>query len=402
MASKVESTLPTSFALGQDLNWGAAWIDVNLWVELPFWLMVNDTKLTVEQEGHSFPVTLHEAYFECYGGALTDSRNTAFYRGPLKPFDKMSIDIQKIRQDNPNAPFMWRKCKTVVKIATRSNIEAWEAAISEEPRRSSITQYLIELCRAHIPVINKLVQGYRLATYDYFAFEVSPWDVPRWLVERDNKGASALLVPYRGWDVKPSIFEAPDRAPVPYQLIKADDLNLKSAESASRGELELLDALNFMERGDYSGAVRRITTAIEVMVEAALSHEINAAEGEQAATKFLKDTQTRFDRRVTKYEELTKRKLSEGSRKSLGETRKLRHRIVHGGYRITSGERGRAQRSIDTGRWIYNWFENDPVRRKIREQRPAFRSLGRDLIYGVFRSRITPDGVVVSPAADAE
>jgi vacuolar-type H+-ATPase subunit C/Vma6 len=35
-----------------------------------------------------------------------------------------------------------------------------------------------------------------------------------------------------------------------------------------------MDSLNFMERGDYSGAVRRITTAIEAQTEAALRQEL--------------------------------------------------------------------------------------------------------------------------------
>jgi len=52
---------------------------------------------------------------------------------------------------------------------------------------------------------------------------------------------------------------------------------------------------------------------------------------------------------------------------------------------------------VDTSRWIFNWFENDQARGEIREKRIAFRSLGRDLYAGVFRPRITPEGVVLSP-----
>jgi hypothetical protein len=51
------------------------------------------------------------------------------------------------------------------------------------------------------------------------------------------------------------------------------------------GELELLDAVNLMERGDYSGAVRRVTTAIEVVVEAVVGKEIERAEGNAVATQ---------------------------------------------------------------------------------------------------------------------
>jgi len=161
--------------------------------------------------------------------------------------------------------------------------------------------------------------------------------------------------------------------------------------------MELLDAMNFMERGDYSGGVRRITTAIEVIVEAVVGAAVERAEGKPATVKFIERTRTNFPSRVKKYEELSKRKLTEGQSKSLKSIRNLRHRIVHQGYRITSGERGMAQQCVDTGRWLFNWFENEPTRIKIREKRIAYRSLGRDISYGPFRGEITPDGVVISP-----
>jgi hypothetical protein len=243
-----------------------------------------------------------------------------------------------------------------------------------------------------------------LATYDYFAFEVAPWDVPLWVVGRSEQGGvSSFLLPYRKWDFKPLIFPKissagkPTGQPTLYQLIQAGDLSEQISAVATPGELELLDALNLMERGDYSGAVRRITTAIEVIVEALLGKAIEMAEGKGRAEKFLRETEKKFDRRVKKYEELSGRTLHNGSRKDLSETRKLRHRIVHLGYRISPGERGRAQRSIDTGRWIFNWFENNEERKNVREKRIAFRSLGRDVTYGIFPAKITTEGVVVSP-----
>jgi hypothetical protein len=151
-----------------------------------------------------------------------------------------------------------------------------------------------------------------------------------------------------------------------------------------------------MERGDYSGAVRRVTTAIEVLVEEVVRREIEAKHGEQAADRFLQDTKTRFDRRIQRYEDLSGRTLLDGLRKELKATRTLRHRIVHSGYRIGPHERGRAQRSVDTGRWIFDWFENDPGRRKLRESKMAYRGLGRDLYAGIFSPEITADGVVLS------
>jgi hypothetical protein len=124
---------------------------------------------------------------------------------------------------------------------------------------------------------------------------------------------------------------------------------------------------------------------------------VEAANGKQAAEKFLKNTRMRFDERLKMYQKLTGRKLSGSSLNMLKETRDLRHQIVHGGYRIGPSERGRAQKAVDTSRWTFNWFENDNSRRDIREKRIGYRSLGRDLAAGIFHPKITPDGVVLSP-----
>jgi len=406
MDSDKEIVPPDNYVIGQEFNWDAPWVDVQLWAELPFWLMVGNTTVTIEFEGHEFQVALHDNYFELCAGEVTESRVSVIYRGPMKKREHLSERVREILDKNPNVPFMWRKCKTVVKIASRCNGDVWAAAMGEKKiHRPPVELYLQELCRAHIPVLNRLIQGYRLATYDYFAFEVAPWDVPFWMIDRGGRAANAILVPYRGWDRKPVFFEGfsfkppvgPKGPPKVHQLISADDLRKEiSSTSATPGELELLDALNLMERGDYSGAVRRITTAIEVIVEAVVGREVEAIDGKAQAEKFLESTRMKFDRRVSKYEAMSKRTLPDALRRQLSGTRKLRHRIVHGGYRIGSGERGAAQKAVDIGRWTFNWFENDKIRQTLRETNLGRRSIGRDMSYGVFPSKITPQGVLLT------
>jgi hypothetical protein len=132
-------------------------------------------------------------------------------------------------------------------------------------------------------------------------------------------------------------------------------------------------------------------------VEAVVRKSVEEKEGARTAVRFLKDTETNFPRRVSKYEELSGRSLPDVLRKELQVTRKLRHRIVHRGYRIGPSDRGRAQKAVDTVRWIFNWFENDKTRFEVRDKKIAFRSLGRDTAAGIFPTTITPEGVVVSP-----
>jgi hypothetical protein len=90
-----------SFAVGDDLKWDAPWVTVRLWVELPFWLIVNDTNVAIEHEGHVFPVTIHDGYFELFIAEATDSRKTVVYRGPLK---KREDFVRRLEGNNGRTP----------------------------------------------------------------------------------------------------------------------------------------------------------------------------------------------------------------------------------------------------------------------------------------------------------
>lgn len=392
-----ETPLPESWWVGKDLEWDAPLVDISLWVELPFWLMSGDGPLTVEYSGVNFEVTISGACHELFLGAVTDSRRTVRYLGPWPPYRGLLEGLEELREKEPRAQFAWRKCKTVVKFPARCHESVFEQGFaggaSDTP---SAAIYRAELCRAHIPVLNRLIQHYRLATYDYFAFEVAPWDVPSWMLEREGRSVTAFLLPYKEWDHKPELVDEVGNETV-YELISHQDLVAAMDNPVSPGELELMDALNLMQRGDYSGAVRRVTTAIEVAVEAAVELAIGDQDGEEAAARFLKKTRMRFFDRIERYEAVTERTFPEALRKQLDRTRDLRHAIVHDGYRISVSERGAAQQSVDTGRWIFNWFENDEPRAQLRETRLALRAAGRDMDAGVFPHEISDAGIVIQP-----
>ena len=86
----VTTSIPEHYTIGDNLKWDAPWINVRLWTELPFWLMVDNTTVLVECEGHEFPVAIHDNYFELFFGMATDSRATALYRGPFKEREELS------------------------------------------------------------------------------------------------------------------------------------------------------------------------------------------------------------------------------------------------------------------------------------------------------------------------
>ncbi len=398
MATEESSIQSGAGVIGHDLNWDAPWIEVTLRVELPFWLLVDNTALTAEVGGHVFEVIIHDDFFDLNVGAASDSRESVFYQGPPRSFAEFSDDMKRTLLEHYGTPVLWRKCKTVLKITSRCNEDVWNAVAGQEESEAPTPHYyLTSLCRAHIPVINKVVQAYRLATYDYFAYEVSPWDVPLWRVERQTDSVNAYLVPYRRWDEKPPLVTSRDAPAKSYQLIDGHDLRSRIDATATPGEFEVLDAMNLMERGDYSGAVRRVTTAVEVILESLVAKEMERTQGEAAAQLYLEQSKSDFMVRVRKYIGLSKRKPPAPLLSQIDRTRKLRHAIVHDGRRVTEHDRGVAQQAVDMGRWLFNWFEDNEARMQVREGRIGLRSIGREQMYTIFSAMITPEGVVVSP-----
>jgi hypothetical protein len=387
--SSEKTLIPDSYWIGQELDWQAATVPVQLYVELPYWLMVPDCTQDVEVNGHKFKVDIREDCIELYGNVVVDSRFTCLYIGPPK---RPSPDLLKAIKKG-KATVMSRKCKTVLRIHSDCNKDVLAASREKNGRRNPAYGYLRSFCEAHFDVVNRLIQQYRLATYDYFAYELSPWDIPIWFVKSEIDTVRIVLQNYLRWDEKP-LFHTGGTVER-HKLIDPPELQAALVFQPSAGEFELLDALNFMERGDYSDAVRRVTTAIEAQTEFALREELLKKMPLPDVERILEDTKTNFKKRLELYQESSGRKLDDALAKELETTRTLRHSIVHGGKRIPFNSRGQAQRSVDTGRWIFDWLENQPARFDVREKKIGKRSLGRHDMEIRYDTEITPAGVIV-------
>jgi hypothetical protein len=197
---------------------------------------------------------------------------------------------------------------------------------------------------------------------------------------------------YAEWDEKPIIHES-DGSQERYKLIEPDELKSSMLRQSSAGEFESLDALNLMERGDYSSAIRRVTTAIEAQLEFILRQQLLKKFSPEEVEIRLKASENDFTGRLRQYLRLSKRKIPKILSEELNTTRAIRHLIVHTGLRISFNNRGIAQKAIDTGRWIFNWIENQPVRSTAREKRLGLRSLGRH--FTLFDAEILDTGVKV-------
>jgi hypothetical protein len=382
--------IPQKYWIGEELDWEAPSISVDLRVELPFWIMVPDCVQDVDVNGYKFSIEIKDSYVELYAVVVFDSRISCVYFGPPKKLDpEFKKALKKSR-----APVLSRKCKTVLLIHSACNKDVLTAATQEDKRSRSAQLYLRSFCAAHIEVVNRLIQKYRLSTYDLFSYEVSPWDVPIWFIGSGDDALRIVLQDYSAWDEKPVIYTSmTDNKGERYKLIDAAELQSAMSAEASAGEYELLDALNFIERGDYSGAVRSITTAIEAQLESVLRQELLKIHPVAKAEKKLKASENAFWVRLSQYQTLSGRKMPAFFEEDLKTTRTLRHSIVHDAYRISFSRQWQAKRAVDTGRWIFNWLENQSTRTDVREKRISKRSLGS--YVSLFTTEITPTGVIV-------
>ena len=100
----------------------------------------------------------------------------------------------------------------------------------------------------------------------------------------------------------------------------------------------------------------------------------------------------RFFDRIEKYGAVTGRTFPEALRKQFNQTRKLRHAIVHDGYRISVSGRGAAQQLVHTGRWTFNWFEEDQSRAQLRGNTIRVTRSGTRYGCGHFPARVRRHG----------
>jgi len=229
----------------------------------------------------SFIIDVCSAWMEVFTGQVTDSRASVIHQGPWlqegwQPPEALAAEFERLQ-----VSWLPRRCKTVLRLTTRGHSSAFRELDDAEPPRARAEQeaYWASLCEAHVPVINELIQRYRLVTYDYFAYELAAWDVPVWYLKQADTGYRAVLLPYKEWDARPVIVERPDASGSqpqvkPFEWTRPDALATASSRDATPGEFDLLDARSLMERGDYTGAVRRTVTAIEAVLRWALVREL--------------------------------------------------------------------------------------------------------------------------------
>jgi len=396
--------IPKSFAFGDGIDWSSPLAETRLYVELPFWLMTPPGTVSVEWSGAKFAVDICSAWIEVFGGQVTDSRASVIHHGPWRPegwqpSEPIAAEFARLQMQ-----WLQRPCKAVLRLTARAHSSAFRELDETEPPRARAEQeaYWASLCEAHVPVVNELIQRYRLATYDYFAYEVSAWDVSVWYLKHADAGYRAVLLPYQEWDAKPVIVEQPETPGSPpkarqFEWTRPDALAVASSGDATPGEFDLLDARSLMERGDYTGAVRRTVTAVDAVLRWALVRELEKKYPPEEAEDRTARTDNDFPGRLAQWRKLAQPQISQQEFDEFQATREIRHEIVHRGRRLTHQERGRAQRAVDTGRWLYNKIEGSAERAQLRDY-GVLKSAGRVAMALRFPATVDFDGIILGPA----
>ncbi len=394
--------VPESFVFGDGIDWSSPLAETFLYVELPFWLMVPPGPVDVCWSDVRSSVDVCSPWMEVFIGEVTDSRVTSWHQGPWQDGYKPPREIID-ELTSENASWMVRRCKTMLRLTCRAHSAAFRTLGAADPPRARAEQeaYWAALCEVHLPVLNELIQRYRLVTYDYFAYEISPWDVPVWYLKHADVGYRSVLLPYKSWDTKPVLIEKsrnPDEQPKmrPFEWTSSGELATVSSKDATPGEFDLLDARSLMERGDYTGAVRRTVTAIEAILAWALLGELEKKYDDTEAARRLANTDNDFPGRLAQWRKLARPEISQTEFDEFNTTRQIRHDIVHRGRRLVHDDRGRAQRAVDTGRWLYNKIEKKPERARLRDY-GTVKSVGRVALALRFPATLDANGFTLGP-----
>lgn len=392
-----------SSIFGDQLDWSSELVDVTLSVELPFWLMMDDCDLELSGSATPVHVSVRDRYIELHASQVLESRRSLVWQGPEYEQPALTSTVIEALEKHGSAI---RPCRSVIKMNTQAHLDVFSALASRGdetalPRRSYEAEiYLASLCDAYIPVLNDLIQRYRLASYDYFPYEVSPWDVPVWQVIALGQMASIGLLPYAEWDRKPVIHDQdrtgdPDAEATFFRFTEPTTVSAIDPTQTTPGEFELLDARSLMERGDYTGAVRRSVTAIEAVVEHALRAELRKIHSVEEAESKLDKTRNDFPGRYAQWKKLSKVGISDQVYTTFKKTRDIRHQIVHRALRLTHADRGTAQMSVDNARWLFNMIEGKPDRTALREKPFVLRDVGRVATFARFDVEMDDAGIRV-------
>lgn len=361
---------------GSKLDWSSPRVPIQLYVELPFWLMMPEGMFVVKYEEATVKVAIVHGCEEIQRTTihLKNRSSTVFI---ARPGEAIPVYVQQaIDQSNGGCSVHIHRTTLIIEATALES--ALKCRTGSEPEQAHSIAYLSALAAAYLPIVNTLITAYRRAANDPFVQEVSESTAPIWFLRFNDHFLRISLSPYADleyradWPTKNGTQEPADLATVA-ELV--DFLALQETP----GETILHDSWSYFYAGRFSDAIRGLVTALEVLLEAkyseALSTHGNNDEMVQAA---LRSTATKFTTRFNNYLQITKRTIpgpllswvpyitGVQLREEMNQTRNLRHKIVHEGYRMSAYAQGPMLRAAETMKWLFDWLEDNERSSKNR------------------------------------
>jgi hypothetical protein len=338
------------------------------------------------------------------GNAYQDSHsNTAIIeKAEGGPSDRAAAILHGMSQGR----FTLRTTRTLLSIKTNV-LEDALAAIQESGRRRVDAQiYFRSFVHAHLPFVNKTINAYRRAGADPFAVEVTEWDIPVWYIDADEQFIPISLIPYKESDSL-LVTGAPVGETSAITFVEPNDIEEALNLPEIPGEIDLLDAWSLYYRGRQSDAIRSLVTSLEVLLEAKLREYLNKVGLSEAEVESrLDESWNNFQTRLTEYIKVSRRRApgpilsifpyinGVRLREELDQVRRLRHKIVHEGERISYPFHGQMQRVMETMTWFFKWLAESPPPRRRRLEGDPLKTLMRGGVLSL-TYEYTPSGVVV-------
>jgi hypothetical protein len=367
-SEKDATPAPQNIWPGSSLDWSSPKVDVRLYVELPFWLMMPDGIYDVTYEETTLQI---EVAHQCDEGQtsryhLKNHPATVFIKrdGEKAPEDV----VARLNKSEDGWSIIVHR--TTLIISTKIIQSVLDATRGEDPvKLAHAGAYLNSLAVGHVPLANALITAYRRASYDPFAQDVTEATVPIWFLRHGDEFTRLSIYPYHDHAWRP---RAPVEGDVPLDLATREEVVKFLDTPETPGESILMDAWSYYYTGRFSDSIRALITSVEVLLEAKLA-ELHRAKGKtpDQVEAALNVTATKFLSRLDEYAHLSGRTIPGPQlsvipyingvrlRQELIDTRELRHRIVHGGHRVHPHAYGSMLRAIETITGFFSWLDGD-------------------------------------------
>jgi hypothetical protein len=368
---------------GSTIDWKSSFVSVKLYVELPFWMMMPEGVFEVNHGGSTATIEVVHACEEIQSTPTdqTTHSSTVFIARPNeRPPDWVESVVE-----NPNG-FSVRIHRTTL-VFEPTVLDSVLSHLQEGNRlnRNQAYTYLQALALGHLALVNHLLAAYRRVSYDPFVLEVTAPTVPIWFYRIGDRFIRVSLWPYANLLHRPE-WSAGGRTET-VDLATSEEIREYLTLPETPGETILLDAWSYFYEGRFNDAVRALVTAIEVLLESKYAEALRAhGAQEDKVNAELNSSSQKFLTRLTRYLDVSGRTVpgpllscvpyinGVRLRDELQATRRLRHKIVHEGERISPFAFGVMLKNVETMTWLFNWLEDNQRNSGNRFRHYAFKS----------------------------